>query len=260
MANRALLLAMVTPDPPKEYEPGDAVLGANVSIPLFWLSLFDTSSPVLWPCTLADNDGYTALVSPQRDCVARSRDRLSRWKSRWPHQIGDLSATWLDFVEQLGCAFLGVWTEEISDMTGDIVWQHMLRSYLAGLDDPSKKGSRRHWRKVSFTSILQVRVDLVQQPTILLAFFWLAMDGQRGLHGNNCVLKGVWIARTPDIPGSRLGKVLEWYLFFSECDLERDNLVSGLRLIRSINVGHTSYAIYAAKKESTVCHAIFCGN
>jgi hypothetical protein len=52
VANRALLLAMYSTDPPWDHDGRyfrDALLGANYSVPILWLSLFNTDGLVTWP-------------------------------------------------------------------------------------------------------------------------------------------------------------------------------------------------------------------
>ena len=133
MANRVLLLGLDATDPPSEYEPPDGLLGANYSVPILWLSLFSAADLVQWPSAL-DPTTYTALIGPRELCRARSRDRLSQWVARWP-ELGTIANLWLELIRTASCAFLGVWTEEISDMSGDDDWAATLRSYLGGLDD-----------------------------------------------------------------------------------------------------------------------------
>jgi hypothetical protein len=137
VANRSLLLALDSTDPPTEYQPDDALLAANYSVPILWLSLFSTDGLVNWPSAFDDSATYTALLQPLDGCVERSRQRLADWSLRWPAIFRGISGEWLSFVETIEAAYFGVWTEDISDMSGDEAWALDLRSYLSGLDDPS---------------------------------------------------------------------------------------------------------------------------
>jgi len=52
VANRAMLLALDSADPPAEHHEmahGDALLAANYSVPILWLSLFNADGLVTWP-------------------------------------------------------------------------------------------------------------------------------------------------------------------------------------------------------------------
>jgi hypothetical protein len=137
VANISLLLALNSTDPPTEYEPSDALLAANYSVPMLWLSLFNTDGMVNWPSTLDDSATYTAIVQPVNECIERSRNRLTDWSRRWPDVFADISSTWLSFIEAIEAAYFGVWTEDISEMSGDETWAVELRAYLSGLDDPA---------------------------------------------------------------------------------------------------------------------------
>ena len=47
-----MLLALDSTDPPAEHDgiyPRDALLAANASVPILWLSLFDADGLVTWP-------------------------------------------------------------------------------------------------------------------------------------------------------------------------------------------------------------------
>jgi hypothetical protein len=135
VANRALLLVMDKAQPPGEYEPSASIRGANYSVPLLWLSLFDLSSLVAWPSTLGDTSTYTALVGTMDVCTARSRRRVDSWRSLWGSDFGATADSWLGILEGGAGSFVAVWTEEISDMSGDMAWAQMLRSYLDGIDE-----------------------------------------------------------------------------------------------------------------------------
>lgn len=136
VANRALLFGATYAASPTEYEPDDAWLGANYSVPILWLSLFQTSDLVKWPGTIDSSTEYTALLGARETCMTLSRKRLDVWRRRWPNDFAELGEQWLDFVSAVDTAFVGVWTEDLSGMTGDEVWASLLISCLHGLDDP----------------------------------------------------------------------------------------------------------------------------
>jgi len=140
MANRALLLGVDTAVPPREYEPEEGWLGANYSIPILWLSLFDSSNMVVWPGTLDSSISYTALIGLRDACTSLSRRRIDAWQRRWPEDLTGLGGLWLDFVSGVGAEYLGVWTEDLSGMIGDDPWAEALASYLRGLDEPQSAG------------------------------------------------------------------------------------------------------------------------
>lgn len=150
MASRALLIASDSPDPPREYEPGDALLGASYSIPVCWLSLFAASDMVLWPSTLEPTIAYTAVMGERETCLARSQRRVLDWSTRWPDVFGAIGPAWLEFVDGVEARFVGVWTEAISDMSGDEVWAGALSSYLDGVDDVASPGFRDALAQSSF--------------------------------------------------------------------------------------------------------------
>lgn len=137
MANLALLLLSDAPDPPSEYEPADAILGANYSVPLLWLSLFTAADIVSWPGTVDAASTYAALLGRREECLRRSRDRVSTWTRRWPRSFENLGKLWLDFIEARPGHFVAVWTEELAEMyrTTD-EWQRTLHYYLEGVDEP----------------------------------------------------------------------------------------------------------------------------
>jgi hypothetical protein len=135
--NISLLLALNSTDPPIEYEPRNALLAANYSVPILWLSLFNTDGLVNWPSTLDDSTTYTAIIQPVNECIERSRNRLADWSRRWPDVFAGISSTWLGFAGAIEAAHFGVWTEDISEMSGDEIWTVNLRAYLNSLDDPS---------------------------------------------------------------------------------------------------------------------------
>ena len=152
MANISLLLALNSTDPPIEYEPGGALLAANYSVPILWLSLFNTDGLVNWPGTLDDSATYTAIIQSVNECIERSRHRLADWSRRWPDVFAGISSTWLSFVEAIEAAYFGVWTEGISEMSGDETWAVELRTYLSSLDDPAST----HFREALAQSYLTV--------------------------------------------------------------------------------------------------------
>lgn len=144
MANRALLLALDSPKPPAEYDgmyPRDPLLAANYSVPILWLSLFDTDGLVSWP-GVQDSFPFTTVVQPRGACLERSRSRLEDWSHRWPEVFQDMSEPWLGYIGAVENAYLAVWAEEMSAMTGDAEWATHLRAYLSGLDDPGSAGFR----------------------------------------------------------------------------------------------------------------------
>jgi len=144
VANRALLLAMYSTDPPWDHDGRyfrDALLGANYSVPILWLSLFDADGLVTW-ASIHHGSPYTAVIQPTSECIERSRTRLEDWSRRWPQVFADMSEPWLGYVGAVDDAYLAVWAEEISGMTGDEEWGANLRAYLSGLDDPGSAGFR----------------------------------------------------------------------------------------------------------------------
>ena len=69
---------MYSTDPPWDHDGRyfrDALLGANYSVPILWLSLFDTDGLVTWP-SIHDGSPYTAVIQPTSECIERSRSRL----------------------------------------------------------------------------------------------------------------------------------------------------------------------------------------
>lgn len=136
MASNALLLALDSVDPPAEHDgwPSGVLLGANYSVPILWLSLFDTGGLVTWPGF--EGFAFTAVVQPRDECIRRSRVRLEKWGRRWPEVFGGISELWLGYLSAVERAYLAVWAEEISAMVDDETWAGELRSYLSCLDDP----------------------------------------------------------------------------------------------------------------------------
>ncbi len=135
---------MYSTDPPWDHDARyfrDALLGANYSVPILWLSLFDTDGLVTWP-SIHDGSPYTAVIQPTGECIERSRRRLEDWSRRWPEVFRDMSELWLGYVGAVEGAYLAVWAEEMSWMTGDEEWATNLRAYLSGLDDPGSAGFR----------------------------------------------------------------------------------------------------------------------
>ncbi len=142
MSDVASLLALDSADPPAEDDSmlGGTLLGANYSVPILWLSLFDADSLVTWP---GSEGSFTTVAQPRNDCIRRSRDRLGKWRRRWPDVFGRMSEPWLSYLSAVDRAYLAVWAEEISDMAGgDEIWAGELRSYLSRLDDPGSAGFR----------------------------------------------------------------------------------------------------------------------
>ena len=136
MANRALLLASEVPFIPRTYEPAEALAGANYSVPMFWLSLFCLEDLVQWPSTLAPERCYTALAGDVDACRARSGARISVWREMWHDQFGECADRWLRFLTGIHGDFIAVWTEALSDMTGDLQWADALESYISAMDEP----------------------------------------------------------------------------------------------------------------------------
>ena len=92
MANRAMLSALDSADPPAEHDgmyPRGALLAANYSVPILWLSLLDTDGLVTWPGIHGST--FTAVVQPRIECIERSRARLGEWSRLWPEVFGDMS-------------------------------------------------------------------------------------------------------------------------------------------------------------------------
>jgi hypothetical protein len=133
-----MLLALDSADPPAEHDgmyPRSALLAANYSVPVLWLSLFDTDGLVTWPGIHGST--FTAVVQPRSECIGRSRARLGDWSRRWPDVFGDMSEPWLSYLRAVEHAYLAVWAEELSWMVdGDQTWAAELRGYLSCLDDP----------------------------------------------------------------------------------------------------------------------------
>ena len=145
MANRALLLALDSTDPPWDHDGRyfrGALLGANYSVPILWLSLFGTDGLVTWP-GLHDGSPYTTVVQPRSECIERSRTRLEDWSHRWPEVFGDMSELWLGYIGAVKNAYLAVWTEELTWLSGDEGWAAELRAYLGCLDDPESADFRK---------------------------------------------------------------------------------------------------------------------
>ena len=143
VANRAVLLALNSTDPPAEHDemaPRGALLGANYSVPILWLSLFNPDGLVTWPGIRCS--AFTAVVQPTGECIERSRTRLERWSRRWPDVFTDMSGPWLSYLSAVQRAYLAVWAEELSWMDGEEKWAAELRAYLSCLDDPASAGFR----------------------------------------------------------------------------------------------------------------------
>jgi hypothetical protein len=144
VANRALLLALDSAQPPAGHHgeyPRDALLAANYSVPILWLSLFDADGLVTWPGGYTDTP-FTTVIQPTGECIERSRSRLKDWSCRWPEVFADMSGPWLGFIGAVENAYLAIWAEELSALSGEQEWASDLRSYLRGLDDPGSAGFR----------------------------------------------------------------------------------------------------------------------
>jgi len=139
-----MLLALDSADPPAGHDgmyPRGALLAANYSVPILWLSLFDTDGLVTWPGI--HGSAFAAVVQPTSECIGRSRTRLGDWSRRWPEVFGDMSGPWLSYLPAVECAYLAVWAEELSWMAdSDETWAAELRGYLSCLDDPGSAGFR----------------------------------------------------------------------------------------------------------------------
>lgn len=139
-----MLLAVDSADPPAEHDgmyPRGALLAANYSVPILWLSLFDTDGLVTWPGIRGS--AFTAVVQPTSECIGRSRTRLGDWSRRRPEVFGDMSGPWLSYLPAVERAYLAVWAEELSWMAdSDESWAAELRGYLSCLDDPGSAGFR----------------------------------------------------------------------------------------------------------------------
>ena len=141
MANVTLLLALDSARSPSEYEPPDALLGANYSVPLMWLSMFTTAEIVLWPSIVQPTVSYAALLGPRNACITRSLDRINEWTRIWPETFGSLGPAWTDFIKARQEPFFAVWTEELAEMSDSgEQWLQNLMAYLAALDQPSGPG------------------------------------------------------------------------------------------------------------------------
>jgi hypothetical protein len=139
-----MLLALDSADPPPEHDgmyPRGALLAANYSVPILWLSLFDADGLVTWPGI--HGSVFTTVVQPTSDCIERTRARLGDWSRRWPDVFGNMSGPWLSYLPAVERAYLAVWAEEISWMEGDESWAAELLGYLSCLDDPESAGFRQ---------------------------------------------------------------------------------------------------------------------
>jgi len=127
-----MLLALDSTDPPAEHDemyPRDALLAANYSVPVLWLSLFNADGLVTWPGI--HGSAFTAVVQPTGECIERSRTRLGEWSRRWPDVFTDMSGPWLSYLSAIQRAYLAVWAEELSWMDGEENWAAELREALA---------------------------------------------------------------------------------------------------------------------------------
>lgn len=110
VSNRALLLALESADPSWDHDGRyfrDALLGANNSVPVLWLSLFDTGALVKWP-GICDGSPYTALLQPTGECAERSCARLTDWNRRWPGVFGEISRLWPGYIGTVQEGYLAV--------------------------------------------------------------------------------------------------------------------------------------------------------
>ena len=119
--------------------PCGALLAANYSVPILWLSLFDTDGLVAWP-GIQGGSTFTTIIQPSSECIERSRIRLGDWTHRWPGVFGEMPGPWLSYLSAVKRAYFAVWAEEISWMDGDESWAAELRGYLSCLDDPGSAG------------------------------------------------------------------------------------------------------------------------
>ncbi|HET7420173.1 MAG TPA: hypothetical protein VFL27_07310 [Candidatus Dormibacteraeota bacterium] len=141
MANVTLLLASNSADPPSEYEPPDALLGANYSVPLLWLSMFTPAEIVLWLSTIDPTVSYAAVVGERDACINRSSDRIGKWSRLWPETFSTLGPTWTTFAEARHEPFFAVWTEELAEMhESPEDWLQAFKMYLEALDRPDEPG------------------------------------------------------------------------------------------------------------------------
>jgi len=150
-----MLLALDSADPPAEHDgmyPRGALLAANYSVPILWLSLFDTDGLVIWPGIHGST--FTAVVQPRSECIERSRARLGEWSRRWPEVFWDMSEPWLSYVDAVERAYLAVWADELSRMVdSDQAWAAELRGYLSCLDNPGSADFREALAQVTSTPI-----------------------------------------------------------------------------------------------------------
>src|ERR1700722_553154 len=110
-----MLVALDSTDPLAGHDgmyPRGALLAANYSVPILWLSLFDTDGLVTWPGI--HGSSFTAVVQPRSECIRRSRARLADWSRRWPEVFGDMPGPWLSYLSAVERAYLAVWAEELS--------------------------------------------------------------------------------------------------------------------------------------------------
>jgi hypothetical protein len=125
--------------PPTAASADEALLASNYSIPILWLSMFGIDDVTMWRSTLEPED-YAGLFAPTTECLARSRTRVARWSATWPTVFADIGRMWIAFLESIDTPFLGVWTEEISGMSGHEEFVGELEGYLGGLDDSGSEG------------------------------------------------------------------------------------------------------------------------
>lgn len=139
VANCTLLLVSDSAEPPSEYEPVDALLGANYSLPLLWLSLFTTAEILLWPSTLESTWTYAAVIGRRDACLARTRSRIDLWGGLWPRTFDDIGPTWLNFINDRPGQFFAIWTEELAEMYESAEeWRRIFSAYLEALDQPTE--------------------------------------------------------------------------------------------------------------------------
>src|SRR5262245_17783475 len=123
-----------------------ALLGANASVPILWLSLFDTDGLVTWP-SIHDGSPCMAVIQPTSECIERSRTRLEGWNRRWPQVFAGISEPWLGYVGAVQDTYLAIWAEELTwfyrEEEREGRWAAELRADLRCLDDPESAEFRQ---------------------------------------------------------------------------------------------------------------------
>ena len=144
---------------PKAESAEDAMLAGNYSIPILWLSMFGVDDMTVWPSTIEAED-YTALFASTSECLDRSRIRVEQWSAAWPTMFAEIGPKWIAFLESIDAPFLGVWTEEISGMSGDEEFASELESYLGGLDAATSEGFTAALRQSYFDVVAGSPIDV----------------------------------------------------------------------------------------------------